>query len=118
MTKANEKDDAVLTRINSKSINNFDILVNLTSNTENNKMFRLILNKKMNRNVCIHKCIFRGKVNIKKIKNFKTQYTLNGRKDFGIGAQKFCTNLNITKSSLITNTQICRMQPETNFKIY
>ena len=46
-----KKGDAVLTRINSKSINN-DILVNLTSNTENslNKMFD-ILNK--NESGCI-----------------------------------------------------------------
>ena len=109
-----KKGDPVLTRINSKSINN-DILVNLTSNTESslNKMFD-ILNK--NESGCIIFISAQEKSidTLKRLKILKAQQFKNksvkspviemDEKDFGIGAQ-ILHDLNITNLHLITNTQ-------------
>ena len=108
------KGDAVLTRINSKSINN-DILVNLTSNIESslNKMFD-ILNK--NKSGCIIFISAEEKSidTLKRLKILKTRQLKDksvkspviemDEKDFGIGAQ-ILHDLNITNLHLITNTQ-------------
>ena len=109
-----KKGDAVLTRINSKSINN-DILVNLTSNTESslNKMFD-ILNKNESGCIIFISAEEKSIDTLKRLKILKTQQ-LNDKsvkspviemdeKDFGIGAQ-ILHDLNITNLHLITNTQ-------------
>ena len=109
-----KKGDAVLTRINSKSINN-DILVNLTSNTESslNKMFD-ILNKNESGCIIFISAEEKSIDTLKRLKILKTQQLKDksvkspviemDEKDFGIGAQ-ILHNLNITNLHLITNTQ-------------
>ena len=109
-----KKGDAVLTRINSKSINN-DILVNLTSNTENslNKMFD-ILNKNESGCIIFISAEEKSIDTLKRLKILKTQQLKDksvkspviemDEKDFGIGAQ-ILHDLNITNLHLITNTQ-------------
>ena len=109
-----KKGDAVLTRINSKSINN-DILVNLTSNTENslNKMFN-ILNKNESGCIIFISAEEKSIDTLKRLKILKTQQLKDksvkspviemDEKDFGIGAQ-ILHDLNITNLHLITNTQ-------------
>ena len=109
-----KKGDAVLTRINSKSINN-DILVNLTSNTESslNKMFD-ILNKNESGCMIFISAEEKSIDTLKRLKILKTQQLKDksvkspviemDEKDFGIGAQ-ILHDLNITNLHLITNTQ-------------
>ena len=109
-----KKGDAVLTRINSKSINN-DILVNLTSNTESslNKMFD-ILNKHESGCIIFISAEEKSIDTLKRLKILKTQQLKDksvkspviemDEKDFGIGAQ-ILHDLNITNLHLITNTQ-------------
>ena len=109
-----KKGDAVLTRINSKSINN-DILVNLTSNTESslNKMFD-ILNKNESGCIIFISAEEKSIDTLKRLKILKTQQLRDksvkspviemDEKDFGIGAQ-ILHDLNITNLHLITNTQ-------------
>ena len=109
-----KKGDAVLTRINSKSINN-DILVNLTSNTESslNKMFD-ILNKNQSGCIIFISAEEKSIDTLKRLKILKTQQLKDksikspviemDEKDFGIGAQ-ILHDLNITNLHLITNTQ-------------
>ena len=109
-----KKGDAVLTRINSKSINN-DILVNLTSNTESslNKMFD-ILNKNESGCIIFISAEEKSIDTLKRLKILKTQQLKDksvkspviemDEKDFGIGAQ-ILHDLNITNLHLITNTQ-------------
>ena len=109
-----KKGDAVLTRINSKSINN-DILVNLTSNTESslNKMFD-ILNKNESGCIIFISAEEKSIDTLKRLKILKTQQLKDksvkspviemDEKDFGIGAQ-ILHDLNITNLHLITNTK-------------
>ena len=109
-----KKGDAVLTRINSKSINN-DILVNLTLNTESslNKMFD-ILNKNESGCIIFISAEEKSIDTLKRLKILKTQQLKDksvkspviemDEKDFGIGAQ-ILHDLNITNLHLITNTQ-------------
>ena len=109
-----KKGDAVLTRINSKLINN-DILVNLTSNTESslNKMFD-ILNKNESGCIIFISAEEKSIDTLKRLKILKTQQLKDksvkspviemDEKDFGIGAQ-ILHDLNITNLHLITNTQ-------------
>lgn len=109
-----KKGDAVLTRINSKSINN-DILVNLTSNTESslNKMFD-ILNKNESGCIIFISAEEKSIDTLKRLKILKNQQLKDksvkspviemDEKDFGIGAQ-ILHDLNITNLHLITNTQ-------------
>ena len=109
-----KKGDAVLTRINSKSINN-DILVNLTSNTESslNKMFD-ILNKNESGCIIFISAEEKSIDTLNRLKILKTQQLKDksvkspviemDEKDFGIGAQ-ILHDLNITNLHLITNTK-------------
>ena len=109
-----EKGDAILTRINSKSINN-DILGILTSNTEDSlsKMFNIIQKYDAGAMIFISskpKSLDTLKrLKILKKKQIKDQVTeapiLNmDDRDFGIGAQ-ILHDLDITNLKLITNTK-------------
>jgi len=109
-----EKGDAILTRINSKSINN-DILGILTSNTEDSlsKMFNIIQKNDTGAMIFISskpKSLDTLKrLKILKKKQIKDQVTeapiLNmDDRDFGIGAQ-ILHDLDITNLKLITNTK-------------
>tara|TARA_B100000900_G_scaffold68048_2_gene53352 strand:+ start:2713 stop:3849 length:1137 start_codon:yes stop_codon:yes gene_type:complete len=109
-----EKGDAILTRINSKSINN-DILGILTSNTEDSlsKMFNIIQKNDAGAMIFISskpKSLDTLKrLKILKKKQIKDQVTeapiLNmDDRDFGIGAQ-ILHDLDITNLKLITNTK-------------
>ncbi len=109
-----EKGDKVLTRINSKSINN-DILGTLTSNTENslNKMFNLINENKSGAIIFIspeqQSIDTLRRLNIlkkKQLKNKVAKAPIIGMddRDFGIGAQ-ILHDLDITNLKLISNTK-------------
>ena len=109
-----EKGDNVLTRINSKSINN-DVLGILTSNIENslNKMFDIINKNKSGAIIFIspeQKAIDTlRRLNIlkkKQIKNKVAKAPIIGMddRDFGIGAQ-ILHDLDITNLKLISNTK-------------
>ena len=109
-----EKGDKVLTRINSKSINN-DVLGTLTSNIENslNKMFDIINKNKSGAIIFIspeQKAIDTlRRLNIlkkKQIKNKVAKAPIIGMddRDFGIGAQ-ILHDLDITNLKLISNTK-------------
>ena len=109
-----EKGDKVLTRINSKSVNN-DVLGTLTSNIENslNKMFDIINKNKSGAIIFIspeQKAIDTlRRLNIlkkKQIKNKVAKAPIIGMddRDFGIGAQ-ILHDLDITNLKLISNTQ-------------
>ena len=109
-----EKGDNVLTRINSKSINN-DVLGTLTSNIENslNKMFDIINKNKSGAIIFIspeQKAIDTlRRLNIlkkKQIKNKVAKAPIIGMddRDFGIGAQ-ILHDLDITNLKLISNTK-------------
>ena len=115
LTKGNwEKGDKVLTRINSKSINN-DILGTLTSNTENslNKMFNIINENKSGAIIFIspekQSIDTLRRLNILKKKQEKNKVAkapiigMDDR-DFGIGAQ-ILHDLDITNLKLISNTE-------------
>tara|TARA_Y100000991_G_scaffold148166_1_gene112200 strand:+ start:2409 stop:3545 length:1137 start_codon:yes stop_codon:yes gene_type:complete len=115
LTKGNwNKGDAVLTRINSKSINN-DILGTLTSNTEASlsKMFDIISNNSSGAIIFISPEL-KSDDTIKKLKILKKKQLKDGitkapilnmdDKDFGIGAQ-ILHDLDITNLKLITNTK-------------
>ena len=109
-----EKGDKVLTRINSKSINN-DILGTLTSNTENslNKMFNIINENKSGAIIFIspeqQSIDTLRRLNILKKKQQKDKVAkapiigMDDR-DFGIGAQ-ILHDLDITNLKLISNTK-------------
>jgi 3,4-dihydroxy 2-butanone 4-phosphate synthase/GTP cyclohydrolase II len=109
-----EKGDKVLTRINSKSVNN-DILGTLTSNTENslNKMFNIINENKSGAIIFIspeqQSIDTLRRLNILKKKQEKDKVTkapiigMDDR-DFGIGAQ-ILHDLDITNLKLISNTK-------------
>jgi 3,4-dihydroxy 2-butanone 4-phosphate synthase/GTP cyclohydrolase II len=109
-----EKGQEVLTRINSKSINN-DILGTLTSNTENslNKMFSIINENKSGAIIFIspeqQSIDTLMRLNILKKKQQKNKVAkapiigMDDR-DFGIGAQ-ILHDLDITNLKLITNTK-------------
>ena len=109
-----EKGDKVLTRINSKSINN-DILGTLTSNTENslNKMFNIINENKSGAIIFIspeqQSIDTLRRLNIlkkKQVKNKVAKAPIIGMddRDFGIGAQ-ILHDLDITNLKLISNTK-------------
>ena len=109
-----EKGDKVLTRINSKSINN-DILGTLTSNTENslNKMFNIINENKSGAIIFIspeqQSIDTLRRLNIlkkkqKKDKVAKAPIIGMDDRDFGIGAQ-ILHDLDITNLKLISNTK-------------
>jgi 3,4-dihydroxy 2-butanone 4-phosphate synthase/GTP cyclohydrolase II len=109
-----EKGDEVLTRINSKSINN-DILGTLTNNVEDslNKMFKLINKNQSGAIIFINpeqKSLDTLKrLNIlkkKQVKNKVTKAPIIGmdERDFGIGAQ-ILHDLDITNLKLISNTK-------------
>ena len=107
------KGDAVLTRINSKSIHN-DVLAILTSNTEASlsNMFNII-NKDKGAVIFISPEL-KSIDTLKRLKILKKNQTENkitkapilsmDHKDFGIGAQ-ILHDLDITKLKLITNTK-------------
>jgi 3,4-dihydroxy 2-butanone 4-phosphate synthase/GTP cyclohydrolase II len=109
-----EKGDAVITRINSKSVNN-DILETLTSDTEGSlsKMFEII-NKNKSGAIIFISPELKSDDTLKRLKILrKKQHTnkiakvpiLNmDNKDFGIGAQ-ILYDLNVTNLRLITNTK-------------
>jgi 3,4-dihydroxy 2-butanone 4-phosphate synthase/GTP cyclohydrolase II len=109
-----EKGDAVITRINSKSVNN-DILETLTSDTEGSlsKMFEII-NKNKSGAIIFISPELKSDDTLKRLKILrKKQHTnkiakvpiLNmDNKDFGIGAQ-ILHDLNVTNLRLITNTK-------------
>ena len=109
-----EKGDNVLTRINSKSINN-DVLGTLTSNIENslNKMFDIINKNKAGAIIFIsteqQAIDTLRRLNIlkkKQIKNKVAKAPIMGMddRDFGIGAQ-ILHDLDITNLKLISNTK-------------
>ena len=109
-----EKGDKVLTRINSKSVNN-DVLGTLTSNIENslNNMFDIINKNKSGAIIFIspeQKAIDTlRRLNIlkkKQIKNKVAKAPIMGMddRDFGIGAQ-ILHDLDITNLKLISNTK-------------
>ena len=109
-----EKGDKVLTRINSKSINN-DVLGTLTSNIENslNKMFDIINKNKAGAIIFIsteqQAIDTLRRLNIlkkKQIKNKVAKAPIIGMddRDFGIGAQ-ILHDLDITNLKLISNTK-------------
>ena len=109
-----EKGDKVLTRINSKSINN-DVLGTLTSNIENslNKMFDIINKNKAGAIIFIsteqQAIDTLRRLNIlkkKQIKNKVAKAPIMGMddRDFGIGAQ-ILHDLDITNLKLISNTK-------------
>tara|TARA_B100001287_G_scaffold185219_1_gene156250 strand:- start:828 stop:1964 length:1137 start_codon:yes stop_codon:yes gene_type:complete len=108
------KGDSILTRINSKSINN-DVLATLTSNTEDSlsKMFEIINKNKKGALIFIGTeikavdTLHRLKILKKKqIKDKITQapFLIMDDRDFGIGAQ-ILHDLNITNLKLISNTK-------------
>ena len=108
------KGDKVLTRINSKSINN-DVLGTLTSNIENslNKMFDIINKNKAGAIIFIsteqQAIDTLRRLNIlkkKQIKNKVAKAPIMGMddRDFGIGAQ-ILHDLDITNLKLISNTK-------------
>ena len=109
-----EKGDEVVTRINSKSVNN-DILETLTSDTESSlsKMFEIINKNKYGAIIFISPEL-KSVDTLKRLKILKTKQHRNkiakvpilsmDNKDFGIGAQ-ILHDLNITNLRLITNTK-------------
>ena len=109
-----EKGDKVVTRINSKSVNN-DILETLTSDTEDSlsKMFEIINRNKYGAIIFISPEL-KSVDTLKRLKILKTKQHRNkiakvpilsmDNKDFGIGAQ-ILHDLNITNLRLITNTK-------------
>ena len=108
------KGDSILTRINSKSINN-DVLATLTSDTEDSlsKMFEIINKNKKGALIFIGTeikavdTLHRLKILKKKqIKDKITQapFLSMDDRDFGIGAQ-ILHDLNITNLKLISNTK-------------
>ena len=109
-----EKGDKVVTRINSKSVNN-DILETLTSDTEDSlsKMFEIINKNKYGAIIFIGPEL-KSVDTLKRLKILKTKQHRNkiakvpilsmDNKDFGIGAQ-ILHDLNITNLRLITNTK-------------
>ena len=109
-----EKGDDVVTRINSKSVNN-DILETLTSDTEDSlsKMFEIINKNKYGAIIFISPEL-KSVDTLKRLKILKTKQQTDkiakvpilsmDNKDFGIGAQ-ILHDLNITKLRLITNTK-------------
>ena len=109
-----EKGDKVVTRINSKSVNN-DILETLTSDTEDSlsKMFEIINKNKYGAIIFISPEL-KSVDTLKRLKILKTKQHRNkiakvpilsmDNKDFGIGAQ-ILHDLNITNLKLITNTK-------------
>ena len=109
-----EKGDEVVTRINSKSVNN-DILETLTSDTEGSlsKMFEIINKNKYGAIIFISPEL-KSLDTLKRLKILKTKQHRDkiakvpilsmDNKDFGIGAQ-ILHDLNITKLRLITNTK-------------
>lgn len=109
-----EKGDKVVTRINSKSVNN-DILETLTSDTEDSlsKMFEIINKNKYGAIIFISPEL-KSVDTLKRLKILKTKQHRNkiakvpilsmDNKDFGIGAQ-ILHDLNITNLRLITNTR-------------
>ena len=109
-----EKGDEVVTRINSKSVNN-DILETLTSDTEGSlsKMFEIINKNKYGAIIFISPEL-KSVDTLKRLKILKTKQHTDkiakvpilsmDNKDFGIGAQ-ILHDLNITNLRLITNTK-------------
>ncbi len=109
-----EKGDKVVTRINSKSVNN-DILETLTSDTEGSlsKMFEIINKNKYGAIIFISPEL-KSVDTLKRLKILKTKQHRDkiakvpilsmDNKDFGIGAQ-ILHDLNITNLRLITNTK-------------
>ena len=109
-----EKGDKVVTRINSKSVNN-DILETLTSDTEDSlsKMFEIINKNKYGAIIFISPEL-KSVDTLKRLKILKTKQHRDkiakvpilsmDNKDFGIGAQ-ILHDLNITNLRLITNTK-------------
>ena len=109
-----EKGDEVVTRINSKSVNN-DILETLTSDTEGSlsKMFQIINKNKFGAIIFISPEL-KSLDTLKRLKILKTKQHRDkiakvpilsmDNKDFGIGAQ-ILHDLNITNLRLITNTK-------------
>ena len=109
-----EKGDKVVTRINSKSVNN-DILETLTSDTEGSlsKMFQIINKNKFGAIIFISPEL-KSLDTLKRLKILKTKQRRDkiakvpilsmDNKDFGIGAQ-ILHDLNITNLRLITNTK-------------
>ena len=118
LTKGNwDKGDAVLTRINSKSVQN-DILGTLTTDTDASlsKMFEIINNDGMGAIIFISpelkaintlKRLKILKKNQKKNKVTKAPILNMDDRDFGIGAQ-ILHDLDITNLKLITNTKETR----------
>ena len=115
LTKGNwEKGDAVLTRINSKSISN-DILGTLTSNTEDSltKMFDILEENNSGAMIFISPEL-KSIDTLKRLKILKKKQIENkvakapilnmDDRDFGIGAQ-ILHDLDITNLKLITNTK-------------
>ena len=109
-----EKGDEVVTRINSKSVNN-DILETLTSDTEGSlsKMFEIINKNKYGAIIFISPEL-KSLDTLKRLKILKTKQHRDkiakvpilsmDNKDFGIGAQ-ILHDLNITNLRIITNTK-------------
>ncbi len=109
-----EKGDEVVTRINSKSVNN-DILETLTSDTEGSlsKMFEIINKNKYGAIIFISPEL-KSVDTLKRLKILKTKQHTDkiakvpilsmDNKDFGIGAQ-ILHDLKITNLRLITNTK-------------
>ena len=109
-----DKGDAVLTRINSKSVQN-DVLGTLTSDTDASlsKMFEIINKDKMGAMIFISPEL-KAINTLKRLKILKKNQTKNkvtkapilnmDDKDFGIGAQ-ILHDLDITNLKLITNTK-------------
>ena len=109
-----KKGDEVVTRINSKSVNN-DILETLTSDTEGSlsKMFEIINKNKYGAIIFISPEL-KSLDTLKRLKILKTKQHRDkiakvpilsmDNKDFGIGAQ-ILHDLNITNLRLITNTK-------------
>ena len=112
-----DKGDAVLTRINSKSVQN-DILGTLTSDTDASlsKMFEIINKDKMGAMIFISPEL-KAINTLKRLKILKKNQTKNkvtkapiqnmDDRDFGIGAQ-ILHDLDITNLKLITNTKETR----------
>ena len=112
-----DKGDAVLTRINSKSVQN-DVLGTLTSDTDASlsKMFEIINKDKMGAMVFISPEL-KAINTLKRLKILKKNQTKNkitkapilnmDDRDFGIGAQ-ILHDLDITNLKLITNTKETR----------
>ena len=112
-----DKGDAVLTRINSKSVQN-DVLGTLTSDTDASlsKMFEIINKDKMGAMIFISPEL-KAINTLKRLKILKKNQTMNkvtkapilnmDDRDFGIGAQ-ILHDLDITNLKLITNTKETR----------